>query len=105
MGMTSEVLKNFFKKPFTLDYPKKKSKISVNFRGKIFVDKKTCIGCKLCEVYCPTGAIVVKKKKAVVDEALCIYCSVCKEVCPVKCIYFKNEYENAVRKKKDLKQK
>ena len=105
MGMTSDVIKNFFKKPFTLDFPKKKSKVSVNFRGKIYVDNNVCIACKLCETYCPTGAIVVRGKRAVVDEGLCIYCSLCAEVCPVKCIYFKNEYETAVRKTKNLKQK
>lgn len=105
MGMTAEVLKNMLKKPFTQDYPRKKSRVSVNFRGRISVDRKRCIGCSLCQINCPTGAIVVdpKTKKAGADMALCILCSLCAEVCPVKCIHFNNEYENAVEDKKRLK--
>ena len=107
MGIITDVLKNMFKKPFTIDYPKKKSKISVNFRGKIHVDRKKCIGCYLCQMNCPTGAIVVNKKtkKAEVDMGLCILCSMCAEVCPVKCIYFTSDYENQVRSKNKLKPK
>ncbi len=107
MGMTSEVLRNMLKKPFTLKYPKKKSKVSVNFRGKIHVDRKKCIGCYLCQINCPTGAIVVdkKSKKAEVDQGLCILCSMCAEVCPVKCIYFTNDYETAVKDREKLRPK
>lgn len=106
MGMTSEVLRNLFKKPFTVDYPKKKTKVSVHYRGNIYVDKKACIGCYLCQVNCPTDAIIVnKKKKAEVDLGLCILCGLCNDVCPVKCIYFPNEYENAVTDREKLKPK
>jgi len=105
MGMTTIVLKNIIKKPFTIKYPKKKSKVSINYRGRISVDRKKCIGCYLCQINCPTGAIVVNKKtkKAEVDMALCILCSLCAEVCPVKCIHFANEYEFVVKDKKKLK--
>ncbi len=104
MGMTTEVLKNMLKKPFTKDYPRKKSVVSKNFRGKIHVDRKKCIGCFLCQINCPTGAITVDKdsKKASVDGGLCILCSMCAEVCPVRCIFFTSEYETAVRKKERL---
>ena len=107
MGMTSDILKTLLKKPFTTGYPAKKSEVSKNFRGRIHVDRKKCIGCFLCQVNCPTGAIVVdkKSKKAEVDEGLCILCSMCAEVCPVKCIFFTNEYETAVRDKKKLGRK
>ncbi len=104
MGMTSDVIRNLLKKPFTIDYPKKKTKVSVHFRGNIYVDKKTCIGCFLCQVNCPTGAITVnKQKKAEVDFGKCILCGLCNDVCPVKCIYFPNEFENAVRSREKLK--
>ena len=106
MGMTSDVIRNLLKKPFTIDYPKKKTKVSVHFRGNIFVDQKTCVGCFLCQVNCPTGAITVnKEKKAEVDFGKCILCGLCNDVCPVKCIYFPNEFENAVTDREKLKPK
>ena len=105
MGMTTTVIKNMLKKPATIKYPKKKSEISKNYRGRIVVDRPKCIGCYLCQVNCPTGAIVVdpKDKKAYVDIGLCIFCSMCREVCPVKCIYFTNEYEKVSKDKEKLK--
>lgn len=105
--MTTEVLRNLLKKPYTLDYPRKKSAVSRNFRGRIYVDRKKCIGCRMCQLNCPAGAIIVdeKTRKARVDLGRCILCSLCAEVCPVKCIHFKNEYENQVRKRKDLREK
>jgi formate hydrogenlyase subunit 6/NADH:ubiquinone oxidoreductase subunit I len=58
-------------------------------------------------VNCPTGAIVVNKKtkKAEVDLGKCILCGLCNDVCPVKCIYFPNEFENAVTSREQLKPK
>ncbi len=104
MGMIIETLKNLLSRPFTVDYPKKRDKVSEKYRGMIHVDRKKCIGCYLCQVHCPTGAILVdpKTKKADVDTGLCIYCSMCEEVCPVKCIFFTNAYENEVKDRKKL---
>jgi formate hydrogenlyase subunit 6/NADH:ubiquinone oxidoreductase subunit I len=104
VSMVLKVLRNLLSRPFTTKYPKKKAKVSVNFRGVIHIDQKKCIACKLCEVNCPTGAIVVdpKKKYSVVDRSRCILCGMCAEVCPVNVIWFSNEYENATGKKKAL---
>lgn len=105
VSMILKVLKNMFSKPFTTEYPKKESKVTINFRGCIHVDQKNCISCKLCELNCPTGAIVVDpaKKYSVVDRSLCILCGLCAEVCPVNVIWFSNSYENADTDKKKYK--
>ena len=54
----------------------------------IVTDK--CIGCKLCEFYCPENCIKVKesggKKKAVVDYDHCKGCLICIGVCPSKAV-------------------
>lgn len=105
VSMILKVIKNLFSKPFTTKYPKKKSNVSINFRGAIHIDQKNCIACKLCEINCPTGAIVVdpKKKYSVVDRNLCILCGLCADVCPVNVIWFSNDYETAQKKRMEFK--
>jgi Fe-S-cluster-containing hydrogenase component 2 len=50
------------------------------------VDVEKCVGDKLCEFVCPSGAIEVNKKKAHVDNTLCVACSRCADVCNEKAI-------------------
>jgi len=51
----------------------------VNFVAQ--VDKAKCVGDKLCETVCPTGAIKVEGKKAAVDEKKCVACCNCLDIC------------------------
>ncbi len=46
----------------------------------------SCIGCKLCEKNCPTGAITVKNNVAVIDYDKCTSCGTCVAKCPRKLI-------------------
>jgi len=45
------------------------------------VDEAKCIGDKICENVCPTGAIKVVDKKARVDETKCAACLKCFDAC------------------------
>jgi len=64
-----------------------------NWRHKKPVwDKKRCVQCMLCYVYCPDNCILAKKNKdgklvrTETDLEYCKGCGICEKVCPVKCI-------------------
>lgn len=56
-----------------------------------------CIGCKMCEKKCPTGAIRVTDFVAEIDYDLCTGCDACVETCPRGIIW-----SNAMQKSKGL---
>ena len=55
---------------------------------ELFLNKKDCFGCGVCEAACSQGAISMQADPEgfaypVVKDALCIGCGRCKEVCPI----------------------
>ena len=46
-----------------------------------------CIGCKLCEKNCPSGAITVTDSVAHIDYEKCTGCGICEQKCPRKIIW------------------
>jgi ferredoxin len=52
-----------------------------------------CIGCKLCDIVCPSGAIRMEARKPIIDDALCIGCGRCVDRCPEDIMWMKERGE------------
>ena len=53
-------LRNFTKRPFTVQYPEERVKQHPRFRGEEFVwYEERCTGCASCAKYCPLGIIKI----------------------------------------------
>ena len=50
------------------------------------VDPEECIGCNICQSFCPEVSIKVKNHVAVVNYDYCKGCGVCANECPKKAI-------------------
>ena len=51
------------------------------------VDQTKCIGCGMCQLYCPEStAKLTEEKKVIFDYRFCKGCGVCANECPVGAI-------------------
>ncbi len=111
------VLENYFRRPFTIDYPKEKGPISPRFRGEHALRRypsgeERCIACKLCEAVCPAQAITIEAEprpdgsrrttRYDIDMTKCIYCGLCQEACPVDAIVEGPNFEYATETREEL---
>jgi len=67
------------------------------------VERGFCIGCRLCENVCPSGAITVIRadRKAVINSALCHQCTNCRKICPESAISYRKLIEGKAPALKD----
>jgi Fe-S-cluster-containing hydrogenase component 2 len=56
----------------------------VKFQAR--VDEAKCIGDKLCQTVCPSGAIRLDGNKSRVDAQRCVACNNCWDICPEEAI-------------------
>mgnify|MGYP000486370999 CR=1 FL=1 len=111
LKLLRETISNLFKKPITIEYPKVLTEVPENYRGKHRVNYNKCVGCSLCAIDCPTGAITMKvvperkKRYPMINYSKCIFCYQCVYVCPVKAYVVSNDYRLATSDKDELIQK
>lgn len=99
----SQTMKNFFRRPTTVNFPYEKRERSERYRTSFALrhdeeGDELCIGCVACERICPSQVITVRKggkressvtgkKRAYADDLTldmnaCIFCELCVQVCP-----------------------
>jgi NADH-quinone oxidoreductase subunit I len=111
-------LKEFPRRPVTLNYPHESVKMYPRFRGHIELigdqeGKSNCIVCSMCQRACPSGCISLagvkpegEKKKVltsyILDFTTCSLCGSCVESCNFNALRFSNEYNLASTNKEDF---
>ena len=103
-------VKNFFRKPATIQYPNGSLDIVDNYRGRLTYDPTDCFGCGLCVRNCPADAIKIinegtrkdRKMKAKLNVARCIFCCQCVDSCIKKCLSYSQDIDLASLNKSDL---
>jgi formate hydrogenlyase subunit 6/NADH:ubiquinone oxidoreductase subunit I len=95
--MVSDVVRSFFQKPVTRQYPFERKEAPEAFRGKLICNLSKCTGCQLCVRECTANAIEL----IVIDKASkrfvmrfhsdrCTYCAQCVVNCKFKCLELSN---------------
>lgn len=62
---------------------------------KPVVKNEDCIGCGICESFCPEVSIKVVERFAIVDYDFCKGCGICANECPKKAIEMVSELETS----------
>jgi pyruvate ferredoxin oxidoreductase delta subunit len=59
---------------------------------KPILDKKKCVNCLRCWIYCPEATVIRNKDGSVeIDYEYCKGCGICADVCNVKAIVMERE--------------
>lgn len=97
-------LKQFGRKPHTIDYPKVSKEAADRYRGFHYNDIEECIGCGNCSTICQNKAIDMIPVEGVegskgdsglrprIDHGRCCWCGLCVEVCPTGSLSLTKDY-------------
>ncbi len=111
-------LRNFFRRPTTIQYPEQRVAQHPRFRGEEFTwYEDRCTGCATCAKYCPLGIIRIvtdpnggheqeggsyKVDVFDIDQARCMYCGLCVESCPYDALHMGTGFEAATYRREDM---
>ncbi|MEL9939773.1 MAG: 4Fe-4S binding protein [Ignisphaera sp.] len=102
-------LKNLFRKPATIEYPRKKTPVESDYRGLQYADLTKCTGCSICALECPANAIAMtpipqgyeapktnpRRLYPLINYGKCVFCYRCVTVCPFNAYITTPKYDLA----------
>jgi ferredoxin len=62
------------------------SRTTVAGTGKTYYIGHDCMGCQVCRMMCPAGAIDYGDSRNEIDQGKCIHCGTCYRECPISVI-------------------
>lgn len=112
-------LRNLFRKPVTVEYPRKRAVISKRQRNAIVLIEKeemqthNCIACLQCEKICPSDCIKITPERVEgipfkrpaefkLSFAECSECGLCLAVCPTDTLGYAKNYDSAGYRRDDF---
>ena len=102
-----EALRQLWRKPATQLYPFTPAQIPERFRGQIVFTPDQCVGCNLCQMDCPSGALTIhevgpKRYEAALDVDRCLFCAQCVDSCNKHSLVATQRFELAALRRSDL---
>jgi len=98
-------LKQFGKKPHTIEFAEKSLEAADRYRGFHYNELEDCIGCGNCSIICQNAAIDMIHIEGIegkngdsglrprVDHGRCCWCALCVEVCPTGSLSLTKDYQ------------
>jgi formate hydrogenlyase subunit 6/NADH:ubiquinone oxidoreductase subunit I len=106
--LLTQLLRTFFTRAVTVDFPFGPAVIPLGFRGRVVNNAENCTGCSLCVRDCPASALELKRESKKVFQLVyypdrCAYCGQCELSCNFDAIHLDSFYVNATQDRASLK--
>ena len=114
-------LREFARKPVTIQYPEQQPRIGERFRGEHRLTRNgegrmKCVACYMCATACPAQCIDIEAVAAPpdwdgrdkiprvfeIDMLKCIFCGYCVEACPKEAIEMTNKVPMVYQNRQDF---